>query len=215
MEYVDVGFGNTYRKLSQYPLMRKWEKKYGFTTALQSPYDPYINDDARIFTCDLTFSPSLSNVASKSYDLVFNFGFLQRSPCLISEMKRVSKHYIAAFAPNRYNFGSGFIHPFYHKVRGTVCQHLTAYDKAEPSLMTLGGLIGLFERSGLTVLEKGYIDIPIWLDTVFYVSEIFGSRRPVPMRIPMPRRLVSLEDLWPGWFRKVQAHHLYVFAELA
>lgn len=208
--YVDVGFGNRYRKFSQYPLMRRWEKKYEFATALQSPYDPYINDEANIFTCELTFSSSLMNVASKSYDLVFNFGFLQRFPYLIHEMKRVSKHYVAAFTPNRYNFGHGFIRSFYHRVRGTACQHI---DRGEPSLMTLDGLVGLFERSGLTVLEKGHVDIPIWLDTVVHISELLGSGRPVPLKMPMPKQLVSLEDLWPNCFKKVQAHHIYAFAE--
>jgi len=211
MEYVDVGFGNTYRKLSQYPLMRAWEKKRQFANALQSPYDPYINDDAEIFECDLTFSRTLEKVASKSYDLVFNFGFIQRFPRLIDEMKRVAKRYVAAFAPNRYNFGHGFIHPFFHRVRGTKCQHI---DRGEPTLMMLDGLINLFERSGLTVLEKGYVDIPIWLDTVVHVSEIFGSRKPMPLRMPMPRQLVYLENLWPTWFKRVQAHHIYAFAGL-
>jgi len=43
--------------------------------------------------------------------------------------------------------------------------------------MILDGLVAIFERSGLTVLDKRYIDIPIWSHTGFYISEVFGSRK--------------------------------------
>lgn len=209
--YKDVGFGNLYRKLSQYPLMRRWEKQYEIKSGLQAPYDPYINDDPDIFGFQCEFSDSLSGLREGIYDLVFNFGFVQRDPELIYGMRRVSRRYVAAFVPNAYNFGHGFIHPMYHKMRRSVCNHI---DRGDRTLMTLQGLEDLFEKAKLTIVEKGYVDIPPWLDTVVHLSELFGSSGPNPLRLPLPKALVHVEKLWPYWFKKVQAHHVYALGRV-
>ena len=209
---VDIGFGNAYRKLSQYPLMKGWERKYGFKSALQAPYDPYINDDPIIFSFPHESSDSIDEIPGGSYDLVFNFGYLQRSRDLIYQMKRVARRYVAAFVPNGYNFGHSFIHPFYHKMSGTECNHI---DRGDRCLMTLIGLSNLFNRAELHILEGGYVDIPPWFDTVVYVTEMFGCSSCRPMKLPMPRQMVYLEDLMPKWLKKVHAHHVYVFGEKA
>ena len=209
--YLDVGVGNLYRKLSQYPMMRRWEKLYDVKSALQAPYDPYINDDPDIFGFECKFSDSLRGLREGSYDLVFNFGFVQRDPELIHEMRRVSRRYVAVFVPNVYNFGHGFIHPFYHKMRRSVCNHI---DRGDRTLMTLRGLESLFEKAKLTIVEKGYVDIPPWLDTVVHLSELFGSSGPKPLGLPLPKALVHVEKLWPYWFKKVQAHHVYALGRV-
>jgi len=208
--YVDVGVGNLYRKMSQYPMMRRWEKLYEIKSGLQAPYDPYINDDPNIFSFECDFSDSLDGFSEGSYDLVFNFGFVQRDPRLIHEMRRLSRRYVAAFVPNVYNFGHGFIHPFYHKMTRSVCNHI---DRGDKTLMTLHGLESLFEKARLTIVEKGFVDVPPWLDTVVHLSELFGSSGPKPLRLPLPKALVHVEKLWPHWFKKVQAHHVYALAK--
>jgi len=208
--YVDIGLGNRYRKLSQYPLMREWERRYKIESALQAPYDPYINDDQDIFSFPCVFSDSLGKFDEDCYDLVFNFAFVQRYPSLIGEMKRVSRRLVAAFAPNVYNFGSASIHPLYHKITRSVCHHIQKGDK---TLMTLHGLRSLFRLTGLTIIEEGYVDIPPWFHTVFHLTELFGCSKPIPLELPMPRQLVYLEKFWPHCFKRIHAHHIYVVAK--
>jgi len=190
--------------------MRAWERRYKIESALQAPYDPYIDDDLYIFSFPCTFSQSLQEFDEGRYDLVFNFGYVQLYPNLIYEMRRVSRRYVASFVPNLYNFGHTFVHPFYHKIANSVCNHR---DRGEKTLMILEGLKNLFEHAELTMVEEGYVDIPPWFDTVVHLTELLGFSKPEPLKLPMPRQLVYLERLWPHWFKRIHAHHTYVLAE--
>jgi len=206
-----MGIGITFRQISQYRLMKRWEQEFGFTSVLEAPYDhATLGVDGVIFSCPAESRKSIEDVPNNSYDMVWNFGFLQRSPSLIFEMKRVAQRYVAAFVPNCSNPGA-FIHKLYHFIRRTPCTHP---ERGYREYMALSGLTYLFESAGLEPIERGYIDIPPWPDTVVTLQELLGAsqRRALPIRVNFTDFiwLMQFEDLLK--IRKVFAHHCYILA---
>jgi len=207
-----MGIGNSYRQISQYRLLKKWEQQYSIKSALEAPYDQAtLGVDGLIFSFKARKAIDLANIPDNNYDLVWNFGFVQRKPRLIYEMKRVSKRYIATFVPNVYNPGTLY-HKFYHKMYERHCHHP---ERGHPTLMTLKGLHKLFEEANLRLLESGYIDIPLWPDTVVTLRELLGSKKREIIYIKPPIRLLYiLENLEKILYPKIiLAHHCYVLGE--
>lgn len=204
------GIGNLFRQYSQYHLMKKWEGKYHFHSALEAPYDLATDGiDGNIFSCPHNAYTTIDGIPAESYDLVWNFGFLQRGPSLIRKMKKISKRYIAAFAPNYLNPGT-LVHKLYHQIHGGPCIHP---ERGDPKWMTLRGLTRLFEASKLQILESGYIDLPPFPDTVVTIKQFFfGEKERVVLKIPIDvRLLLPFERIaFPKW---IIAHHCYVLAE--
>ena len=132
------GIGNEFRRFSQYQLFRRWETQYGFHSALEAPFDHATDGiDGEVFSCIHKASRTLDGFEARSYDFVWNFGFLQREPSLIWKMKKKSKRYVAAFVPNYLNPGF-IVHKLYHKVYSGPCFHPERGDK---SLMSIDGLV--------------------------------------------------------------------------
>jgi hypothetical protein len=207
-----MGIGNSYRQISQYRLLKKWEQEYSIRSALEAPYDhATLGVDGLIFSFKAEKAIDLINIPSNTYDLVWNFGFIQRKPILIYEMKRVSKRYIAAFVPNIFNPGVIF-HKLYHKLYKTPCYHP---ERGHPTLMTLKGLQELFKEAGIRIVEKGYVDIPIWPDTVVTLRELLGAKKRGIIYIkPSMKMLYTLVNLEKILYPKIIfAHHCYVLGE--
>jgi hypothetical protein len=209
-----MGIGNSYRQISQYRLLKKWEEQYSIKSALEAPYDEAtLGVDGLIFSFKAEKAKDLTNISSNAYDLVWNFGFIQRNPKLIYEMKRVSRRYVAVFVPNIYNPGALF-HKLYHKIFKTPCYHP---ERGYPALMTLKGLQKLFEEADLKPLESGYIDIPLWPDTVVTLKELLGAKKREVIYVKPPIKLLytllSIEQiLYP---KIILAHHCYMLGEKA
>lgn len=207
-----MGIGNSYRQISQYKLMKKWERQYNIKSALEAPYDQAtLGVDGLIFSFKAEKGKDLAGFPDNSYDLVWNFGFLQRKPELIYEMKRVARRYVVAFVPNVANPGV-LVHKIYHKVYKKPCYHP---ERGHPTLMTLSGLRQLFVQAGLKILESGYVDIPPWPDTVVTLRELLGAEKRQVIYIKPSLKflyiLVNLEDiLYP---KSIFAHHCYVLGE--
>ncbi len=216
------GMGNLFRQYSQYLLMQKWEANYNLKSALEVPFDHATDGiDGNILSCyhdvcvnaDETGTQgmlkSMNKIKAESYDFVWNFGFLQREPILINEMKRISKRYVAAFVPNYVNPGT-IVHKFYHSVYGGVCVHPERGDKR---FMCIHGLEEFFKNAGMRITESGYVDLPPFFDTVVTVKELFGSKghRDV-LKIPINvKGLLPFERI--SFPKRILAHHCYVVAE--
>jgi hypothetical protein len=204
------GIGDSFRRCSQYILMKNWEWKYKFTSALESPYDESTGGvDGGILNCPYTASTDITKVPSKTFDFVWNFGFIQRQPSLIFEMKRVARRYIAAFVPNCLNPGM-LIHKLYHWIYEKKCTHP---ERGDPRLMRLTGLLRWFEYAGFDILESGYIDIPPWPATVVTIKQFFGRKswEPIDLKVDI-RPLLAFEKI--AWPKSVLAHHLYVLGRI-
>jgi len=161
-----------------------------------------------------------------AFDLVWNYCMFERfrdATSLVSEMKRVSRRYVMIMTQNSRNFGTP-IHKIYHAVCDLEWDH--GYD----CWMTLGAIREAVLDQGLHVEEEGAIDIPPWMDTwdmplrgvlkrllatfgqewhwrteTGQTSRNSGNSRTVDF-------LRSVEMNLPEWFRRFQAHHLYVLA---
>ena len=79
--------------------------------------------------------------------------------------------------------------------------------------MSLKGLEAIFVEAEVKVLEAGYVDAPLWFDTVVTLTELAGSSSRRPLRIPFTSNLLSVERLTLP-FGKVMAHHVYVFGSV-
>jgi hypothetical protein len=207
------GIGDLFRELSQERLMRRLNKLYRFKNVLQAPYERFTDPevDNKVFTT-FTTDTSLENYSDNSFDLVWNFGLLQRSPEILYDMLRVSRRYVLLFVPNGINPGH-LIHRIYHIVRDEPCKHL---ERGNPELMTMNGVTNLLHSARVKVIEKGYIDAPLWPDTVVPLAELFGSTHQSTtgsLRLPFSKKMLYVEKLTLH-FGKVLAHHIYVFGKI-
>lgn len=74
--------------------------------------------------------------------------------------------------------------------------------------MSLSGLNSLLRIADIEVLESGYVDVPIWFDTVVSLAEVAGSSSKKPLQIRFPAWLLSVEQLTMP-FGKIMAHYVY------
>jgi|YelNatPaOPRAMG01_1025707.scaffolds.fasta_scaffold09884_5 hypothetical protein len=204
------GIGDVFRRCSQYFLLKDWEQKYDFGSAVESPYDEATDGvDGLILSCPYKAVQDIDKLQPKSFDLVWNFGFIQRQPLLILKMRRISKKYIAAFTPNCFNPGL-LVHKFYHFAYEKECTHP---ERGDASFMKINGLIKLFEWADLKVLEYGYIDIPPWPDTVVTIKQFFGKKswEPIEFKVNIRPLLIFEKVLLP---KAIFAHHCYILGQL-
>lgn len=204
------GIGNEFRELSQAKLLCRLHELYHFKTVLQAPFDHATDPevDNRMFPSYVA-DTSLEEYQENSFDLVWNFGFLQRHPSTIHDMARVSRRYVLAFVPNGLNPGVIF-HRIYHATHSAPCDHP---EGGEPAFMNLKGLQAIFQEGKIKVLEAGYIDAPIWFDTVVTLVELAGSSSRRPLRIPFTHHLLAIEKITMQ-FSRVMAHHAYSFGSI-
>lgn len=161
-----------------------------------------------------------------TFDLVWNYCIFERfrDPApLVREMKRVSREYVLIMTQNANNFGT-FFHKVYHNLADL------NWDHGASRQMTFGAIRRAILNQGLEIEEEGSIDIPPWMDTwdmpirgvLKDLLAIFGkewdwrienSEEPVNGKTSWVMDfLCSIEASLPEWFRRFQAHHLYVLA---
>jgi hypothetical protein len=214
------GIGNEFRELSQLELMRRLRDQYEIRTVLNAPFDHATDPavDNQPFESWVAW-PSLrekSVPGKSSFDLVWNFDFVQRNPTLLTEMTKLTRRYVLAFVPNRYN-GGALIHALYHRMHGTICYHP---ESGDPALMHRRGLEFLFRSFGLRIQESGWIDSPPWPDYTQPLAKFFTTPeagRPEAIyektpHLPLPKQLLSFERLARS-LRFTLAHHCYCLGE--
>ncbi|MFC1825581.1 methyltransferase domain-containing protein [Thermodesulfobacteriota bacterium] len=103
-----------------------------------------------------------TNLSSDSFDFVWNFAYMPIADDqnkLFKEMKRISKKYIALFSVNYGNIGF-HIHRTLHKLKKVPWTHGdTYYNKRK-------NIISFMRSDGLRILRRGYVDCPIWPDSL-------------------------------------------------
>lgn len=124
---------------------------------------------------------------SSSFDLVWNFNFLPRSPnvaATIRAMARVARRYILAFVPNRANYGFG-LHRWQHRVAKE------PWDHGDIKLMDGKALERAMTAQGLQVLDTWLVDVPWWPDIADpgkLLTDFFPFLKPVAGGAKLERR---------------------------
>lgn len=164
-----------------------------------------------------------------SFDWVWNyctFEHFKNASSLLREMKRVSRRYVCIVTQNAYNYGYP-IHRAYHLI------HRQTWDHGYSRWMKLGNLVRLFEECGLSVVDKGCVDVPPWFDTFDmhirgkiknYMSEknaqgwMWSSLQKGDMEKLAENRLIKLLERFEDYlffpFDRFFAHHFYVIGEI-
>jgi len=205
------GIGNEYREYSQDRLLTRLNNVYELTPILNAPFDHSTDPtrDNKIFGTDFTVSKDLKSFKDRQFQCVWNFGFIQRYPNILKEMKRTTRKYVLCFVPNGYNPGM-IIHRLYHITYSSQCHHP---ERGNPSLMTKNGIELLFRRNDLRIVESGYIDICPWFDTVVTIKELFGRKRREVIRLPFPKQILAFENLARPVAR-IWAHHIWCLGSI-
>lgn len=170
-----------------------------------------------------------THLPDDSFDLVWNYCMFERfgePGALVSEMKRVSRRYVMIMTQNFYNFGTVF-HKVYHAISGM------EWDHGYGSQMTMRAIRRAVLDQGLKIEEEGEIDIPPWLDT--WDMPLRGAMKQILAAVgkkwewkidsenqdsgssgatssKMVHFVREVELHLPQWFRRYQAHHLYILA---
>jgi SAM-dependent methyltransferase len=209
----------------------------GATVTLANPVQAMLNcarevwereamvDRAKFVHCEVDAMP----FETDSFDLVWNYCMFERfsDPApLVSEMKRVSSRYVMLMTQNYYNFGTPF-HKIYHGISGMEWDH--GYGRQ----MTMAAIRRAVLAQGMKIEEEGEIDIPPWLDT--WDMPLRGALKTILAKVGKKwewkidseldgaegkglssSKLVNfvrhVELNLPQWFRRFQAHHLYILA---
>lgn len=103
-----------------------------------------------------------TDLPDSAFDMVWNFAYLPleaNRDKLIEEMKRISKKYVAFFSVNHGNIGF-HIHRFLHKMLKVTWTHGDVYFNKQQNI------IRFLTEHGLSIVEKGFVDCPIWPDSL-------------------------------------------------
>jgi len=172
--------------------------------------------------CDVDDTPFGDN----SFDLVWNYCMFERfrDPApLVAEMKRVSNRYVLIMTQNASNLGTLF-HKMYHRL----CD--LEWDHGYEPQMAFGAIRHALTDQGMKVELEGSVDIPPWMDT--WDMPLRGELKQMLSRLgkrwewkiekqgertdSSASRVVNfvrdIEVNLPEWFRRFQAHHLYLLA---
>ncbi len=179
-------------------------------------------DRARFIRCEF----DNSGLDSDAFDLVWNYCMFERfrdPSSLVAEMTRVSRRYVLIMTQNVSNFGTYF-HRVYHSMSSL------EWDHGYGGQMTFEAIRRALLAQGLRIEHEGTVDIPPWLDTWDMplrgtLKQILGrvgkkwewkvetQGKPGNGTLPWTVRFVrDIENDLPDWFRRFQAHHLYVLA---
>ncbi len=163
--------------------------------------------------------------ADRCFGLAWSFCMvekLSRPVEYLRELARVSPGLVLVVAINRANLGNT-LHRWYHRLSRST------WDHGREDLTCLSGLAEAFHRAGLEVLETGAVDVPPSIDTqdmplkddIQRVAGLFGRRWEWRLegasvgRSKVLDYLCWLEDNLPGWFKMINAHHIYVLGRTA
>jgi hypothetical protein len=178
-------------------------------------------DKVHLRKCEIDDTP----FEADKFDLVWNYCIFERfrnPSSLLSEMKRVSRRYVLIMTQNSFNFGT-FFHKIYHNVADL------EWDHGDTRQMTFSAIRKAIEEQGLQIEDEGSIDIPPWMDTwdmplrgvLKEVLALLGkdwewkieeSEEENGSTSRLVDFLCSIERNLPEWFRRFQAHHLYILA---
>jgi hypothetical protein len=144
-----------------------------------------------------------TGIPSGSFDFVWNFAFLPLAGSkyqLLEEMKRISKRYVAIFSVNYGNIGF-HVHRTVHKLKKVPWTHGDVhYNKRK-------NVAQLLRRHGLKIVRKGFVDCPVWPDSIGFRDMRLHRQQTDPGGVdwesPYVTHLVS--GRFPLWVRSVYA----------
>jgi hypothetical protein len=162
--------------------------------------------------------------ANGHFDLAWSFCMLEklsRPVEYLRELSRMSPGLVLIVVINQSNLGNA-LHHWYHRIMKA------EWDHGHAELTNLRGLVEAFEMAGLEVLETGAVDVPPSIDTqdmplkddIQRVASLFGRSWEWRLegssagRSGLLEYFRWLEDNLPDWFKRVNAHHVYVLGRV-
>jgi len=145
---------------------------------------------------------------SNAFDLVLNLGDVVPELLFeqVLEMTRVSKRFVLVFVPNRIHIGDIFFR-LYLRVAKPQSGRRHQYS------MTNEALSRFLTKGGLTILEKGGIDMPLWPSHLSFRGLTRSSKRTWNWSRLNVARFIhiqsALEDSLPKWIKATQAHIIF------
>ena len=144
-----------------------------------------------------------TGIPSGSFDFVWNFAFLPLAGSknqLLEEMKRISKRYVAVFSVNYGNIGF-HVHRAVHRLKKVPWTHGDVnYNKRK-------NVVQLLRRHGLKIVRKGFVDCPVWPDSIGFRDMRLHRQQADPGKVdwesPYVENLAS--DRFPLWVKLVYA----------
>ncbi len=103
-----------------------------------------------------------TSFSENSFDYVWNFVYIPSATNpdnLIEEMKRISKRYVAVFSVNGGNVGY-YVHTALHHINKIPWTH------GDKRYNQRKFVIQKFKEHGLRVIKTGFVDCPIWPDSI-------------------------------------------------
>ena len=183
-----------------------------------------IAEKANFINVDNIYNTGLTD---SSYDFVWNFAYIptvDKPDELIFEMKRISKKYVAIFSVNGRNVGY-YVHTTLHKINDIPWTHGDKKFNYTKNVATL------LKKNGLRVIKKGYVDTPIWPDSLGFRDmrlhrsniDSFNTQWESPYvemmktgEFPLWMKVIYAWERMPMFpiIRTLYAHIFYVIAEI-
>lgn len=179
-----------------------------------------LSDKVHLFQSGVAALP----FADKVHELSWSFCMLEKmnDPVLyIKELSRVSSKIVLMVTINNNNLGNA-LHRWYHAIRKT------PWDHGNIDMTKMAGMVKAFARAGLEVLETGAVDVPPSMDTqdmplkedIGRVVGLFGGKWEWGLHNKGENKpgllnlFCWLETNLPCWFKRLNAHHLYVIGKV-
>jgi hypothetical protein len=179
-----------------------------------------LGGSVRIFQSGVTALP----FADRSHELSWSFCMLEKMAdpvAYLKELSRVSSKIVLMVTINNNNLGNA-LHRWYHAVRKT------PWDHGNIGMTETSRMVEAFSQAGLEVLETGAVDVPPSMDTqdmplkgdIDRVVRLFGKKWEWGLHNKGENKsglldcFCWLENNLPLWFKRLNAHHIYVIGKV-
>jgi hypothetical protein len=179
-----------------------------------------LGDQVRIIQSRVAALP----FADGSHELSWSFCMLEKMNdpvAYLKELSRVSSKIVLMVTINNNNLGNA-LHRRYHAIRKT------PWDHGRIDMTRTFGMINAFAQAGLEILETGAVDVPPSMDTqdmplkddIAAVVRLFGRKWEWGLHNKAENKsdllgcFCWLEANLPLWFKRLNAHHIYVIGKV-
>lgn len=206
-----VGYGTVYERIILNNLIKKIVIKTDIGSILEYPATDLLGDSQSLYSGFKVPTERAKTFPNKfrEYDLVWNFCKIEETfkPCrLLSEMLKLASKNVLFVGQNIFNPGVP-LHKIYHNFLGLNWNHGNLRH------MNLAYAINLIHTKKLTVLEKGYLDAPVFvLDLYEFGSLLRRHSENKPSHNKMLLNESPFEGL-PKLFKPIFNHHWYLLCK--
>lgn len=203
-----VGYGTAYERMLLNGMLMRFVNAFCLRSVLEYPATELLGDGRILYDGIEVLTERAKTYPNglKKYDLVWNFCSIEETDKpdrLLSEMIRLAAKSILIVGQNIFNPGVP-LHRIYHNFRGL------RWDHGNLGYMNRVYAIDLVERRGLTVLEKGYFDAPVFVLDLYESSSLLRRRSVGNQAYNKMLLSRSPFEEMPRLFKPIFNHHWYL-----